>query len=198
VVSGGHGQTELEQFAKQFTDERLRALEKDVAHCLTQPCAPFSAIVFNLSTIDLLGALVAGDASPNAPTTAQSAAYLEQYMNYTPDEAKLLQGLFRHKLVHLAQPKAVFRHNGKVVTWRYWHDDAGKHRQLTNFSSPVVEAVTSGLSLTIEQEFSIGITQLVREVVESVRLAGGYLDKLKGNATLQAHFATAISQIYSP
>jgi hypothetical protein len=119
-------------------------------------------------------------------------------MNYTPDEAKLLQGLFRHKLVHLAQPKAVLRHNGKMVTWRYWHDDAGKHRQLTSLSSPVVEAVTSGLSLTIEQEFAIGITQLVREIVDSVRRAGGYLDRLHGDATLQAHFETAISQIYSP
>jgi hypothetical protein len=69
--------TELEQVAKQFTDERLSALEKDVAHCLTAPYAPFPAIVFNLSTIDLLGALVGGDASRNAPTTTQSAAYLD-------------------------------------------------------------------------------------------------------------------------
>lgn len=94
--------TELEFFAEHFVGERLRALEKDTQHCLKDPFAPFPAILLAFSTIDLLGALAFGDASKNAPTTRQSFDYMLQFMSYESDQVKLLQGLFRHKLVHLA------------------------------------------------------------------------------------------------
>ena len=48
---------ELKNVAKSFLTERTNALYKDVVHCLTPPFAPFPAIVYCFSTIDLLGAL---------------------------------------------------------------------------------------------------------------------------------------------
>jgi hypothetical protein len=144
---------ELETYAEKFVGERLDALEKDTQHCLILPYAPFPAILLSFSTIDLLGALAAGNASKNAPTTAQSADYMRQFMNYTADQATLLQGLFRHKLVHLAQPRAVISFNGKSVSWHYWHDDASHHLNLVTLPAARTVAVASGLSLAIEQEF---------------------------------------------
>jgi hypothetical protein len=160
---------ELETFAEHFVEERLLALKKDTQHCLMQPYAPFPAILLSFSTIDLLGALVAGDASKNAPTARQSREYMRQFMNYTADQAKLLQELFRHKLVHLAQPTAVVAFQGKHVTWHYWHDDASHHLKLVSLPTPRTVTVATGFSVTIQQEFGVSITQLVEDVSESVR-----------------------------
>lgn len=86
----------------------MDSLENDVRHCLQEPYAPFPALLYRFSTtIDLLGALYAGDATKNAATTRQSADYMQRFMNYTEEQSHLLQSLFRHKIVHLAQPKAV-------------------------------------------------------------------------------------------
>jgi hypothetical protein len=191
-------QSELEKFAEQFLTPRLEALEKDTTHCLTGDLAPFPAILLCVSTIDLLGALAAGDAKPRAATTEQSKDYMCGFMNYTEDQAKLLQKLFRHKLVHLAQPKAAVAHKGKMVTWRYWHDDAGQHLRLIKLPDPVTHTIASGLSVTVDHEFGPSIVHLVKDVTESVRRPGGYLSRLKAEETLRRRFETAIGQIYGP
>jgi hypothetical protein len=190
--------TELETFADQFVSERLGALEKDTQHCLTTPYAPFPAILLSFSTIDLLGALAFGNASKNAPTTRQSADYMQQFMNYTADQAKLLQDLFRHKLVHLAQPQAVVSFQGKFVTWHYWHDDTSHHLKLVTLPTPRTVTVASGLSLAIEQEFEVCIDQLVQDVCDSARRPSGYLARLRTDSALRANFEKAIVQIYGP
>lgn len=120
-------QNELIRFAKEFVVTRIEALEKDVAHCLSKPYAPFPAVVYCFATLDLLGALSAGDASKKAPTSQQSTDYMRRFMHYTDEQIKLLLAIFRHKIVHLAQPKSVSEYNGKKVAWRYWHDNAERH-----------------------------------------------------------------------
>jgi hypothetical protein len=187
---------ELENFAEQFIEERLGALERDTWHCLRPPVAPFPPILLCFSTIDLLGALAAGDASQNAPTTKQSADYMQQFMNYTADQTRLLQELFRHKLVHLAQPAPVVAIHGKLVTWHPWHDELNHHLKLATLTSPQTEAVSSGLWVTVEQEFEISIVHLVKDITDSVRRPGGYLAQLRTDAALRAHFEKVISQIY--
>ncbi|HJT79214.1 MAG TPA: hypothetical protein VJ739_18605 [Gemmataceae bacterium] len=191
-------QAELETFAEKFVGERLGALEKDARHALAAPYAPFPAILLTFSTIDLLGALAFGDASKRAPTSQQSADYMQQFMNYTAGQAKLLQDLFRHKLVHLAQPTAVASFQGKFVSWHYWHDDASHHLKLVTLPAPRTLAVASGLTLTVEQEFEVSIGHLVNDVGDSARRPGGYLPRLKTDVTLRGNFEKAISQIYGP
>ncbi len=62
------------QFAKWFIGARLDSLENDVRCCLNplagiQP-APFPAILYCFSVVDLLGSLYAGDAiTPNGIST---------------------------------------------------------------------------------------------------------------------------------
>jgi hypothetical protein len=190
--------SELNNFAEQFLAARLETLEKDTKHCLNGELAPFPAILLCMSSIDLLGALTAGNAADTAPTTKQSKDYMCGFMNYTEDQATLLQKLFRHKLVHLAQPKAAAAYQGKTITWSYWHDDVRQHLKLIKLPNQVTLRITSGLSVTVDHEFSVSISHLVKDVTESVQRPGGYLVRLKTDATLGRHFETAIGQIYSP
>ena len=48
-------------YAKVFLSERLTSLKKDVAHCLTDPYAPFPALSYSIATIELLGGLEKGN-----------------------------------------------------------------------------------------------------------------------------------------
>jgi hypothetical protein len=61
-------------------------------------------ILYRMSTIDLLGALSAGQAArkdprtnKNVDTTANSKNYMQQFMGYTDEQVSLVADLFRHK-----------------------------------------------------------------------------------------------------
>jgi hypothetical protein len=127
--------TDFLRFATEFLSMKMRSLDKDVNHCLNSPYAPFLAITFCLSTIDLLGALYIGQAASSPvrvksqkkprwmqpKTTKNSAKYMKRFMYYRSETIRLLQSVFRHKLVHLAQPKRVIEDNQRIIAWRYYH-----------------------------------------------------------------------------
>jgi hypothetical protein len=189
-------QNELIRFAKEFVATRIEALEKDVAHCLREPYAPLPAIVYCFATVDLLGALCAGDASRKAPTSQQSTDYMRRFMHYTDEQAKLLMVIFRHKIVHLAQPKAVSEYNSKKVAWKYWHDNAERHLKLTKLIEPVQLELTSAWVVAADHKFEFGIANFVRDIASSLREPGGYLHTLSSDTDLQDRFEKAISEIY--
>jgi hypothetical protein len=189
-------QNELIRFAKEFVVTRIDALEKDVAHCLSEPYAPFPAVVYCFATVDLLGALCAGDASKKAPTSQQSTEYMRRFMHYTDEQTKLLMSIFRHKIVHLAQPKAISEYNGKKVAWRYWHDNAERHLKLTKLKEPGQLQLTSSWVVTADHEFELSISHFVKDISDSVREPGGYLHTLLTDTDLQDRFEKAISEIY--
>ncbi|HKG42045.1 MAG TPA: hypothetical protein VKA98_07900, partial [Nitrososphaeraceae archaeon] len=61
-------QHDLLNHAKDFIKTRMDALKKDIDHCVkTQPYAPFPALIYCFSNIDLLGALYTGRADKAAP-----------------------------------------------------------------------------------------------------------------------------------
>src|SRR5690242_3148987 len=93
--------------AANFLADRLDSLERDARHCLAPPPAPFPVLLYCLATVDLLGALAAGEARNVSGTTGRTSAYLIRFMCYDPDQAALVMKLFRHKLVHLAEPSAL-------------------------------------------------------------------------------------------
>jgi hypothetical protein len=62
---------ELKRFARYFVTDRINSLNKDVLHCLQAPFAPFPAILYCLSIIDLLGALTAGQGAKKEPSTGK-------------------------------------------------------------------------------------------------------------------------------
>ena len=195
---------ELKRFARCFVKERMLSLEKDVIHCLQPPYAPFPAILYCLSSIDLLGALNAGQAAKKDPitkenvnTTSNSRQYMQQYMGYIDDQANIIVDLFRHKLVHLAQPKPCILNNNKVVAWQYVHEYTPKHLILEDAPPESKIQIKSDWSISVDQIFTIGIMQLKDDIQDSVYRHGGYLDSIESNTSnLQDKFEKAIGEIY--
>jgi hypothetical protein len=181
-----------------LTAARLDALERDVDHCLTLPYAPLPAIEYCFSTVDLLGALYKGDASVKANTTSQSSAYMVDVMGYTPDQAKLLQKIFRHKVVHLAMPFAVIKYDSKYIGWKYYHKNRTDHLKLKKLPTTRSYRPTSLLILKFDYQFVLGIKDFEEDIVNSVIGKSGYLNLVKSSKTLQRNFETALTQIYDP
>jgi hypothetical protein len=101
----------LMHFAEEFiVKDRHNSLENDVNRCLPTTkieaagYAPFPALLHCFSIVDLLGSLYAGNAR-SGNTTDNAARYMEKYLNYPKDKLRLLQKIYRHKIVHLSQPK---------------------------------------------------------------------------------------------
>jgi len=190
-------ENELMKFAENFIEERIASLEKDVACCL-QGKAVFPALLYCFSTIDLLGALNAGCATKKSHTAQQSAVYMRCFMNYTEEQSRILQSLFRHKIVHLAQPKAVFIDVQRSICWRYWHENPEKHLKLIKLPSGSKVSVTTTWEIPCDYEFNLSITHFVKDLATSVEGTSGYLAILRKEPELQKCFKTAIEQIFDP
>jgi hypothetical protein len=190
-------QTESVRYARDFVGERISSLEKDVSHCLQGHLAPFPALLYCFTSVDLFGALYAGRADNHAPTTSQSISYMTSLMNYIFADADIIVNLFRHKLVHLAQPNPVIRHNSELITWRYHHDDKQFHLKKIQLPKNSTITITSIWSIPVIHEFNISIMDFVRDIKDSVNSANGYLDLLEKTTYLQDRFEMAIEQIYS-
>lgn len=189
---------ELIQFARTFLRDRTESLQRDALVCTHGATAAFPAILYCFSTIDLLGALLGGDAESPTGITKRAKDYARRFMHYSEDQCSLLWDVFRHKIVHLAQPNPVKEFKGKKTTWRYWHDDGAHHLKLVPLIPPIHETMTSGLSIDAEQLFEFSIHHLVLDIVDSVHAPGGYLHTLASDKDLQNTFTKAVSQIYAP
>jgi hypothetical protein len=207
--------TALVQFANAFLLNKMDALEKDVDHCLISPYAPFPAIIFCLSTIDLLGALYAGEAAPKLvrrrkgagrklitvqpKTTRNSARYMKRFMGYSTESIRLLQSIFRHKLVHLAQPKPAIEDKTRVIAWRYYHKNRTKHLKLSKFRNPRRVKGLTPYSLHCNYGFKISISRLREDIRASVfATPTSYFNLLTHDKIRQRNFRRAINEIYNP
>lgn len=125
----------LIEFANKFiVDERLSSLKKDVKDCLDKDCA-FPALLYCFSTVDLLGAVYTGFAENGPGTTNNFKAYALRFMNntnirYSNEQVTLIQEIFRHKIVHLAQPKLVVYSKKRDIHWRYEYPEINNHLKI--------------------------------------------------------------------
>lgn len=192
---------ELLAHAKTFVSNRVNSLESDATHCIPadphdERIAPFPIVLYCFSTIDLLGALVAGRADENAPTPSQSKEYMRRFMTYSPTDVEILIDLFRHKLVHLAQPGPMIRCNLEVISWRYYHDNSYFHLKKLHAQGKTVH-VTSDWNIPVTHEFHISIMDFVKDIKNSTtKQPKGYLEMLKQKPHLQQNYQNAINQIY--
>lgn len=192
---------ELVRFARNFVQERVNSLEKDVTYCLLEisspiKYAPFPALLYCFSTVNLLGALLAGDASRKAQTTTCSKNYMRMFMNYSEKQSDLLIDIYRHKLVHLAQPRFVYHDDeGKKITWQYHHDDSQQHLIIEKINITELK-LTSTWNIPINHVFHIGIMQFMRDIKDSVEKPQGYLHMLEITPELQDRLSKAIEQIH--
>lgn len=181
----------------------MNSLQKDVMHCLQEPFAPFPALLYCMSPVDFLGAVVAGQAAKRdsitghpVDTIGNSKAYMQKYMGYTEEQSTLIIELFRHKFVHVAQPRPSVSHNNKIVAWRYEHHHSQKHLLLENAPTNTKIQIKSGWEIAVDQIFSLGIEQFMEDIRDSVYRHGGYLDLFETTPKLQDNFEKAVEEIF--
>jgi hypothetical protein len=176
---------ELLTHARSHITNRVNSLESDASHCLlgdgnnsggSSSIAPFPALLYCFATVDLLGALASGRADRHAPTTEQSIQYMTNFMCYSIENANILIGLFRHKLVHLAQPSPLIRYGSEVITWKYHHNDRWFHlRMLPHTQNAEIGDVPRDWHIPVTHEFHISIMDFVNEIKEStMKRPNGY------------------------
>ena len=175
--------------ARRLLKERTDSLKKDVSFCVLDNVghknwpAPFPALLYCFSTIDLMGTLfwkcTLGDRKQQAECEAKTESgitnkalnYMLEFMRYPELEAKLIQKVFRHKLVHLAQPLPIAEYDGRKYSWCYLHNDRSQHLKL------VADNVT-GLSI-----FRVSIWSFTEDIVDSIFGPNGYLEIMSSNTT---------------
>lgn len=124
---------------------------------------------------------------------------MQHFMNYTKEQTDLLQNLFRHKIVHLAQPKAVIEYNARFICWRYWHNNQHQHLKLVKLPKKIKIQITPSWDISCDYEFNISILHLVEDIRLSIeKKRNGYLSSLQKETDLQNNFEVAIEQIYNP
>jgi len=177
--------------ARKLLKERTDSLQKDVRYCILRNegtpdwPAPFPALLYCFSTIDLLGALCGGDAQSSRGISERSKKYMTEIMRYPDKEAELLQKVFRHKIVHLAQPQPVRIIDGERYLWCYEHNNRGIHLKIDPTGRPN------------EYWFKISIWSLVEDITDSIYKPNGYLHRLeKDEDKLQDKFRKAYNQIF--
>lgn len=198
----------LTEFAYRFIiEERLPSLQKDVNVCLNEDCA-FPALLYCFSTIDLLGALYTGFAAESSKTRGNFKEYMCKFMKngsqrshekYSDEHADLVQEIFRHKIVHLAQPRLVINKNGRSIGWRYEYPETLNHLKLECIGkSRQVTRILTPYAICYDHIFTISITQFMFDIVDSVlRDPDGYLAKLNSNyKSTQTKFDNAIKEVY--
>ncbi len=162
--------------------------------------APFPALLYCFSTIDLLGALYCGHARSGG-TVTNSKQYMKDIMNLDSDQIRYLQVIFRHKLVHLALPKGVFydQVTEKNITWQHNEDPHSRHLEVETPASPMQHVIWGSNSISYDSGFIIGIRRFKDNIKDSVyRKKDGYLERLKVEIDLKNNFKKAINQIHDP
>lgn len=193
---------QLMKFAQCFIGEKLSSLERDVNICLdSPPGAPFPAILYCFSIIDMLGSFYCGEAHGGSKNATNSAKYMKDIMNYTEDQCILLQKIFRHKLVHLAGPNSVFEYKGDIMTWHYAHDIPERHLLLKGLPAHVngfISPENTKIKHKATHYFWISIKSLVEDITQSVLNSSGYFSKLSSDPTLRKKFDDAVHDMFSP
>lgn len=193
---------DLLSFARKFLGARISSLEKDVKVCLAGDAA-FPAILYCFSTVDLLGALYEGDATGDtrkygqrASSTKKAKQYMIKMLGYPAYETDLLQKIFRHKTVHLAQPKVVILEKEWRIAWRYEHQYSGQHMVVEDLKGSRSITTLTPYAMTCDHVFIISIEKFAEDIKESIYGSSGYLNQLAKDSGLQSKFKNAINQIY--
>ena len=195
-----HGTHEYPEYSDENKIiEKINSLQKDVPLCLKTDVV-FPTLLYCFAIIDFLGAVAAGNATSFAPTTAQAASYMKRFMGYNEEQVRLLQGQFRHKLVHLGEPKSIIKDAERLISWRYWYDKADVHLKLVPFGSvewhmPWALAVSFGVMFPVDYEFNVSITHFTSDIATSALGQGGLIAQMQRDVSLRRNVRTALHQI---
>jgi hypothetical protein len=117
-------------------------------------------------------------------------------LHYSTENATILIDLFRHKLVHLAQPSPLIRFGSEVITWKHHHDDRQFHlKKIRHEQGSEIGDVPSDWHIPVTHEFNISIMDFVMDIKDSAMGPNGYFDILENSPYLQAKYELAINQM---
>jgi hypothetical protein len=122
-----------------------------------------------------------------------------RHEKYSEEHADLIQEIFRHKIVHLAQPRLVINHENRLIGWRYEYPETLNHLKIENTGEKKqVKQILTPYNIYYDHIFIISITQFLFDIIDSVlRERDGYFAKLKsGYKNMQINFDNAIKEIY--
>jgi hypothetical protein len=125
---------------------------------------------------------------------------MQSFMGYTEQQSELILQIYRHKLVHLAQPNPIYFDylNNKKIGWLYAHEHHNKHLHLIDLDKSEKQWIKSDWSEEYDQVFVIGIRQLMEDIADSTERHGGYLDMLDSNTNnLRDNFKKAMEEAYT-
>ena len=202
------GKRRILSFANSFLNERISSLQKDVLTCIVNTC-PFPAILYCFATIDLLAALYIGTGTSKAAIrggrtvgiTEFSMQYMQQMMGYAKFDIELLQDIFRHKTVHLAQPKLVLERSRpkRKIGWMLYNYSSTKHLTLDPLGKEnEVKTIVTPEPMYYNHIFSVSVQSLMEDIRDSVyRSQTGYLALLERSKARRERFARSVDQIFS-
>ena len=191
---------DLLEHAKDFIDRKMSSLKNDVSRYVkTEPYTQYPTLIYCFCNIDLLGALYAGKAGKNVNTTQQSKNYMKRFMGYSELQSTLLQCIFRHKLIHVAEPLlSVIEYESRRIAWQYNHYNVVNHLIFvpTTTTNNNIQ-IAPNWNIEFDEIFEISILGLAEDIEKSVYKNGGYLQMLEKDASLQSHFEEAVKNIHS-
>lgn len=179
--------SELMAFARDFiVRNRLNSLANDVKRCFPQKMinneepdpAPFPALMYCFSIIDLLGALYTGNARSDK-TTENARKYMERFfLKYPQDKRRLLWQIYRHRLVHLSQPKYAMLHEQKILGWMHNENERHNHLEIV-FEEKIVDIPINDkikvAKIHCDGYYNISVHRLKDDIIDSVtRKPGGF------------------------
>jgi hypothetical protein len=183
-------QHDLLNHAKDFIKTRMDALKKDIDHCIkTQPYAPFPALIYCFSNIDLelfiqeelIRLLLQQKDLKGIPQHNNLKKYMKDFMGYNEEKSTLLQCIFRHKLVHLAEPLlSVIEYKSRLIAWKYNHYNTVNHLIFVPASTANNKIqITANWDIHFDEVFEISILGLANDIINSVYKADGYIESLQ-------------------
>ena len=133
------------------------------------------------------------------PTTQYARKYMKRFMAYDSEQITLLQTMFRHKIVHLAQPKPAVKDKGRIIAWRYYERAKKTHLDIVKLKKIKKIRIRTPYNIYCNYLLKISIPQLRDDIIDSVKnKSNGFLAALSADRKLQQRFRKAINEIYSP
>jgi hypothetical protein len=116
-----------------------------------------------------------------------------EVMGWPEDRAKILRGLFRNKLAHLAAPAPFIDFDGKRISWHLALGITTNHFLIEQLPQVESYPLFGSHQLKFDHRFGVSITNLCYDIENSVR---EYLKLLANSPDLRDKFTTAIAQIF--
>ena len=188
---------QLKKILKWF-ERKIESLERDayraftdkikIEHNLGKGTAPFPIVLFSMSTLDFFSAAYYGysekkNTKSRVSQTKRMIEFLKRYLNYDPTVSKVAIDVFRHKLVHLAEP---FCSNKGVIGWSISSRESDdRHWTIKDFNRKGDKAVY------------FGVDNFIRHLRSGVLGNTGYYQDLSQNIDLQNKYLLFFNEVNS-